>query len=300
MSGEGIRRVLVTGTSTGIGAAAVELLADRGRRVYAGVRREADAERWRANPRHAEGLIEPVFCEMTDAGQISAVVERIAAEGDGLDGLVNNAGISIDGPLEYLDPADLRRVLEVNVVGPHALTRACLPLLRRRGGRIVFIGSVSGRTAMPLVGPYCASKFALEALADSLRVELRPWGLAVVLVEPGPIRTPIWDKVAAERGRMREMLGSEGVRRYGGLIDRVLDRVLEGAARATPPEAVARVILRALTRRRPRPRYVVGSGARSSIAVGRLPDRLRDALVARVLKHQRESRPPSGNSSSTE
>ncbi|MBD3400847.1 MAG: SDR family NAD(P)-dependent oxidoreductase [Candidatus Coatesbacteria bacterium] len=286
------RRVLITGTSTGIGEAAARLLAERGWRVYAGVRREADAESWRA-----AGLagLSPLFCDVTDQEQIRAAVATIAAEGGGLDALVNNAGVSAAGPLEYLEPAELCRVLEVNVVGQQALTRACLPLLRRNRGRIVFIGSVSGRTAMPLVGAYCMSKYALEALADAWRVELRPWEVGVILLEPGPIATPIWDKVAAERTRRLSELDSEALERYGPLMEAVFRRVVEGARRATEPPAVARVIERALTRRRPRARYVVGRGARGSVLTGRLPDRLRDWLICRVLGHDAPPRGTSAN-----
>jgi len=284
------RRVLITGTSTGIGSAAARLLAERGWRVYAGVRREADAESWRS-----AGVpdLTPLFCDVTSPEQIRGAVKTLENEGEGLEALVNNAGVSAAGPLEYLETDELRRTLEVNVIGQQAVTRACLPLLRRGRGRIVFVGSVSGRTSMPLVGAYCMSKFALEALADAWRIELRPWGVGVILLEPGPIATPIWDKVAAERKRHLAELEPEALNRYGPLMEAVFRHVVESARRARGPEEVAVVIERVLTRRRPRARYVVGRGARSSVLTGKIPDRLRDWLIARALGHEA---PPSGAS----
>jgi NAD(P)-dependent dehydrogenase (short-subunit alcohol dehydrogenase family) len=178
-----MRSALVTGASSGIGAACAARLVGSGWRVFAGVRREGDAP---------EGTDE-ILLDITDADQIAQAAQRIAE----LDALVNNAGIAIAIPLEFIPIDELRRQLEINVIGQVAVTQAFLAHLRRSRGRIVFVGSIAGRSALPFLGAYAASKHALEALADTWRVELRPFGIEVSLVEPGTIRTPIWTKSAA-------------------------------------------------------------------------------------------------------
>ncbi|HEY7923524.1 MAG TPA: SDR family oxidoreductase, partial [Vicinamibacteria bacterium] len=178
------RTALVTGASSGIGAACAARLVRSGWRVLAGVRRKGDAP---------EGT-EEVQLDVTDAAQIKAAADGV----EELHALVNNAGIAIAMPLEFVPLDELRHQLEVNVVGQVAVTQAFLPVLRRARGRIVFVGSIAGRSALPFLGPYAASKHALEAIADSLRVELRPWGIHVAIVEPGSIRTPIWTRGAAK------------------------------------------------------------------------------------------------------
>ena len=170
-------------------------LAQAGWRVHGGVRTEADAAALR------EQGVEPVALDVTDAGQIAAAVEAVGPE---LDGLVDNAGIAIAAPLEIVPLDELRRQLEVNVVGQVAVLQAFLPALRRTKGRVVLMGSIGGRSALPFLGPYAASKHALEAFADVLRVELRPWGIAVSIVEPASVRTAIWTKGAAQADVMRE------------------------------------------------------------------------------------------------
>src|ERR1041384_744002 len=196
--------VLVTGASTGIGEACALCLTAAGFRVFAGVRRTEDGERL-----GARGGIESVLLDVTVPAQIAAAASDLAGKvGDaGLAGLVNNAGIAVGGPVEYVSAEDLRRQLEVNVVGLHEVTRAFLPLIRRARGRIVHIGSISGLIASPFTGPYAASKHAVEALAEALRVALAPEGIHVSVVEPGQVRTPIWEKglsqyaAIAARGR---------------------------------------------------------------------------------------------------
>ncbi|PYR57414.1 MAG: short-chain dehydrogenase/reductase, partial [Acidobacteria bacterium] len=170
------RRVLITGSSTGIGEACARRLDAAGWRVFAGVRREEDGQRLRAG---MSSRLTPVLLEVTDAASMARAARTIGVEGAdaGLDGLVNNAGIAVAGPLEYLPIADFRRQLEVNVVGPLAVTQALLPAIRARRGRIVLMGSIAGRMTVPFLGPYSASKFALEAMADALRVELQPWDI---------------------------------------------------------------------------------------------------------------------------
>lgn len=260
------RTALVTGASSGIGAACAARLAGSGWRVLAGVRRPGDAP---------EGT-EEVLLDVTDAGQIAAAAEGV----DELHGLVNNAGIAIAMPLEFVPPDELRRQLEVNVVGQIGVTQAFVPALRRARGRVVFVGSIAGKSALPFLGPYAASKHALEAVADSLRVELRPWGIGVTIVEPGSIRTPIWEKGARKAdelvtGRVGEL--------YGDRIAAFRRFAAKRGAAGAPPQVVAEAIEGALTADRPRTRVLVGRDARIRAGLERLPDRARDRLYERLL-----------------
>jgi NAD(P)-dependent dehydrogenase (short-subunit alcohol dehydrogenase family) len=278
------RTVLVTGASTGIGEACARRLDAMGWRVFAGVRREADAEALR---RGASPRLTPVRLDVTEEAQVRAAAEAVAAAagGDaGLDGLVNNAGIVVAGPLECLPLAEVRAQLEVNVVGAVAVTQACLPLLRQARGRIVNIGSISGRSAAPFIGAYSASKFALEALTDSLRVELAPWGIEVAIVEPGAIATPIWVKSQALAERNLSTVDPGARALYEEAMAAMRRVVEEAARRAAPADRVADAVAHALTARRPRTRYLVGADARLQAALARLlPDRLRDRLTARFM-----------------
>jgi NAD(P)-dependent dehydrogenase (short-subunit alcohol dehydrogenase family) len=278
--------VLVTGASTGIGECCVHRLAAEGFRVLAGVRQRADGERLRAA---APDRIEWVELDVTREDQIAGAVERA---GPALAGLVNNAGIVVAGPLEHVTADLLRQQLEVNVIGLHAVTRACLPLVRRARGRIVHIGSISGLVTSPFIGPYAASKHAVEALADALRLELAPEGIHVAVVEPGQVRTPIWTKGLASFEAMTSRIPGEGLARYGARL-RVLRWMVERAPRhAAPPERVADAVLDALTAETPRTRYVVGRDARLRLRLSRLlPDRVMDAVVLGALRRL-ESRVP--------
>ncbi|MGN6556503.1 MAG: SDR family NAD(P)-dependent oxidoreductase, partial [Solirubrobacterales bacterium] len=187
-----MRSVLVTGASTGIGRATALRLDGSGWRVFAGVRREEDAESLRTA---ASQSLVPVFLDVTEPDQIAAVAEQVGKEAEGgLAGLVNNAGVAIPGPLETIPLEDFRRQIEVNLVAYVAVTQAMLPQIRQAEGRVVFISSIGGRIAFPFGGPYHASKFATEAIGDVFRQELRPWGLRVSIVEPGSIDTPIWER----------------------------------------------------------------------------------------------------------
>ncbi len=224
----------------------------------------------------------PVRIDVTDASSLAAMAEAAQGAGGGaLHGLVNNAGIAVAAPLEFLPLDALRQQLEVNVVGQVAATQALLPLLRRGGGRIVIVGSVSGRFAAPFLGPYAASKHAMEALTDSLRVELRPWGMQVSIVEPGAIATPIWKRSVAAAQAMIDAFPAEAEVLYGAMMRTLRERVeqLDG----TPAEEVAVAVVHALTAVRAKPRYVVGRDAKLRLLLGRLPTRLRDRLVARAL-----------------
>lgn len=276
--------VVVTGASTGIGRACALRLDRMGWRVFAGVRRPADGEALRAK---ASARLLPVELDVTDEASIARAAGLVAeSAGDaGLAGLVNNAGISVAGPLEFLPLEELRRQLEVNVTGQVAVTQAFLPLIRKGNGRIVFMGSISGRLATPFLGPYAASKFALEAIADALRVELRPWGIRVSIVEPGSIATPIWEKGQDAADELEQQLSPRGHELYDPAIAAVRQAARDAAARGVPPGRVAKAVAHALTAPRAKTRYLVGNDARLQLAMASLlPDRARDSLVSRVMK----------------
>lgn len=291
---QGADGVLVTGASTGIGRACALRLARRGFRVFAGVRRDEDAASLRG-----EGVagLEPLRLDVGEAASIRAAAATLDAElGDaGLAGVVNNAGIAIAGMLEFLPIEDLRRQLEVNVVGLVAVTQACLPLLRRRAvqeggrvrrapGRIVLVGSSSGYLSAPVTGAYSASKFAVEAIADAWRVELSPWQIPVALVQPGAIATPIWDKSNADANARLEAIPEEGRRLYAPLIEAAQRAVGQRSGSAIPADAVAQAVEHALTSSSPRTRYRVGTDAKLQYLLARLlPDRLRDRVLRRFL-----------------
>jgi NAD(P)-dependent dehydrogenase (short-subunit alcohol dehydrogenase family) len=256
-----LRTVLVTGASTGIGAATAKRLAAHGWRVLAGVRNEGDAPTG----------IEEVLLDVTDAAAIDAAARSV----ERLEGLVNNAGIVVACPLEHLPLDELRRQLEVNVIGQLAVTQALLPALRAGRGRIVLVGSIAGRSALPFLGAYAMSKHALEAMADSLRVELAPDGIHVSIVEPGTIATPIWSKPYPIPDAANE--------RYGVRIDAFRRVAGARSAKAAPADTVAAAVEHALTAERPRTRYLVGRDAKLRAALEHLPDRARDRVVTRAL-----------------
>ncbi|GLV48525.1 short-chain dehydrogenase/reductase [Thermus sp. LT1-2-5] len=269
--------MLVTGAGSGIGRATARLLGQRGFRVYGGVRREEEAEALRA-----EGIT-PLLLDVTREEDLARA--REALEEEGLYGLVANAGLAVAGPLELVPVTAFREALEVNVLGTFATVKAFLPLLRRSRGRLVLMGSVSGLVALPLMGPYAASKFALEALADALRVELLPFGVRVSLVEPGSVATPIWERSLrrAEAYLEPPPPGTEGV--YGRYVQ-VARRLAErNAQRGLPPEKVAEVVLRALESPNPKARYLVAHPARirETLLLRFLPTPWRDRLIARFL-----------------
>ena len=260
---------LVTGASSGIGKACALRLAAAGWRVLAGVRRPGDA------PPGAE----EVLLDVTDAEQVRAA----AARSHELHGLVNNAGVAIAGALEFLPLDELRRQLDVNLVGQVAVTQAFLPHLRRTGGRIIFVGSIAGKSALPFLSAYAASKHALEAVADSLRLEVAPWGIRVAIVEPGTIATPIWRKGAQTADEIAERLPPEAAELYGSATAAFRRAAAAAGNRGESAERVAEAVEHALTASRPKARYVVGRDARRRARVERLPTRARDALLARVL-----------------
>jgi NAD(P)-dependent dehydrogenase (short-subunit alcohol dehydrogenase family) len=255
-----------------------------GWRVFAGIRRLEDGERLRGR---ASPSLAPIALDVTSGESIASALAHMssALHDAGLDGLVNNAGIAVAGPLEVLPLEDLRRQLEVNVVGQVAVTQAFLPLLRRSSGRIVLMGSVGGRLSMPFLAPYCMSKFALEAIADALRLELAPWGIAVSLIEPGAIATPIWNKSVEAAGTMYSKLEPRAGADYEAALERVGAAAQESGRKGVPASRVADVVQHALTATAPRTRYLVGRDARLRALLARLvPDRERDRLISRALK----------------
>lgn len=273
------RNVLVTGASTGIGEACALLLDAEGHRVFAGVRSEQDEQRLRE--RTSDRLV-PVRLDVTDEGQIDSAREMIEEQGGTLAGLVNNAGVARGGPLEYLPVDEWREQFEVNVFGQVAVTRAMLELLRRDQGRVVFVGSIGGRVATPLMGPYNASKFAIEAIGESLRHELRPWGMHVAVVEPGAVRTEIWRKGRETAERLDAELSEEALERYRPHVEAIRDGIDMQERQGVEPEVVARSVRHALFASRPRTRYVVGRDAKAQSLMARaLPDRAREAIVRR-------------------
>jgi NAD(P)-dependent dehydrogenase (short-subunit alcohol dehydrogenase family) len=272
--------VVVTGASTGIGEATALHLKQLGFDVLAGVRKDEDAERLRSQG------VAPIKLDVTDTDSIaSARAEVEEASGGRLAALVNNAGIAVAAPLEYIPIEQLRNQLEVNLIGQVAVTQALLPFLRAARGRVVNVSSIGGRIALPLAGPYAASKFALEAVSDSLRRELRHLGVEVVVVEPGGIKTPIWRKGNAAAAEMLGDAPPEAEQLYGRLIEAVrAETVKIERESGLPPSAVAEVIGTALTATKPKTRYVVGRDAKLRAAIAkRVPDRAMDALIGRAL-----------------
>jgi NAD(P)-dependent dehydrogenase (short-subunit alcohol dehydrogenase family) len=268
----------VTGASTGIGEATVLHLSTLGFDAVGGVRKDEDAERLEARG------VRTVRIDVTDADQIAAAREALA--GTPLTGLVNNAGIAVAAPLEFLPMDKLRQQLEINLIGQAAVTQAFLPALRRGRGRIVMVSSIGGRVALPLVSAYNASKFGLEGLSDSLRREVRGQGVDVILIEPGGVKTPIWKKGEQLADEMLEDVPPEAERLYGPMIStlRARTKKIEEELGIEPAE-VAEAIGTALTASRPRARYVVGSDAKVRAPMARfLPPRVMDRLIGRALR----------------
>jgi len=265
--------VVVTGASSGIGEAAALGLAHQGFVVFAGFRSAADGQRMAA----LHTNIQPIRLDVTDSQSVTTACSHVLSSGVILHGLVNNAGIAIGGPVEFLPIDEWRRLFDVNVFGAVMATQAFLPHLRAHHGRIVFIGSISGRLAAPFLAPYSASKFALRAIADALRMEVAPSGVLVSIVEPSSVTTPIWSKGRRTRQQMEQVLGAQGVALYGSDLEELL-RASEVQERVgMPVERVTQAIVHALTARRPKTHYLVGS--RLASAASHLPATLRDRHV---------------------
>ena len=275
-----MKSVVVTGASTGIGKGCVAVLIRKGFRVFGSVRRQVDADRL---AQEFAAPFVPLIFDVTDPAGIRAGADTVAGAlgGESLFGLVNNAGIAVAGPLLYLDPDELRRQLEVNVTGPLLVTQAFAPLLNQsstgRPGRIVMISSIGGKNASPFVGPYSASKFALEGLSESLRRELMLLGIDVIIVAPGAVTTPIWDK--AEQVDISRYANTP----YAAPLNAVREYMLTIGRKGLPPERIGEAVGNALTTAKPKTRYVVTPDPLENILVHALPKRVVDRMIAKRL-----------------
>ena len=288
--------VVVTGASTGIGRATALHLDSLGLRVFAGVRRDEDGESLR---RDSSSRLTPIRLDVTDSGQVAEVtrVIREAVRDSRLAGIVNNAGIAVAGPVEFVPLDKWREQLEVNVLGVVSMVQSFTPLLRESRGRIVTIGSLGGRLAQPMVGPYCTSKHALEAISDVLRLELRPWDISVSLIQPGAVKTPIWDKGLRAGAELLRNAPPEVLTLYGAAVEIATRMSAHENETGVDPIEVARAVEHALLSPRPRTRYPVGRQAKLLIPLSRLlPDRLKDELLLRVTGLPRTASATAGSS----
>jgi len=276
--------VVVSGASSGIGRATAVHLAREGFEVFAGVRKEEDERSVRAL---AGAAVTPIRLDVTHPESIAGASREVwdAVGEAGIAGLVNNAGIATVGPIEYEPLDEIRHELEVNVLGPIAMTQAFLPMIRRARGRIVNIGSIGDRFTPPFGGALSASKSALRSVTEALRMELSPWGIHVCLIEPAAIATPAADKVESAGENLLRSLPPEAIERYGKMLRSFLERSMAHERAGSPPSVVANVVFRALTDRPPKAVYPAGKGSRfmrllPSVLSDRALDRLRLKLFA--------------------
>ncbi|GAB3426113.1 SDR family NAD(P)-dependent oxidoreductase [Flindersiella endophytica] len=279
-----MQAIVITGASTGIGRACALALDALGFDVFAGIRREQDGEALR---QAGSERLTPVHLDVTQAESIAAVralVEERLDDGGRFAGLVNNAGTTVPCPVEFLPLEEFRRQLEVNLVGHLAVTQAFLPLLFRDRGRIVNVSSAGGKVGPPLMATYAAAKHGLEGLSDSLRIELGWSGVHVSVIEPGAIATPMGGKLIRDTETWLSGLPAAGREKYGAALQAMATGVSGSAAKGSDPDVVARAVVHALTSRRPRSRYPVGSGAKPMIFMRRiLPDRWMDRMLVSAL-----------------
>ena len=267
--------VLITGAGRGIGRAAALRMAEVGWDVFAGVRNEAAGK---ALATESPQRITPVALDVTAADDVAGLADVLPVR---LDALVNNAGIAVGGALESLPIDELRHQLDVNVIAQVAVTQAVLPRLREATGRIVFISSISGLLTSPMLGAYSASKYAIEAIGDALRMELRPWRMPVVLIEPGQIATDLWHTAPQVLEESVAALSPEHRRLYAGHIDGLRKTIPRAQKMAVPVDRVSKVVEKALTARRPKARYLVGAGARPIGVLAHLaPSAVVDPMMA--------------------
>jgi NAD(P)-dependent dehydrogenase (short-subunit alcohol dehydrogenase family) len=285
MAESALRAIVVTGCSTGIGKACALRLERAGYTVFAGVRREEDG---RALAAESSGGIRPLLLDVTDAEQIAAAVASVesalGASGE-LAGLVNNAGVAVYGPLELLPIETLRGVFEVNVIGHVAVTQAFIPLLRLSKGRVVMIGSSSGFLTPPFLGPYASTKCAMESITDAFRRELAPWGIEVCIMEPGAVRTPLWDKSVGEGDSWFDGLPDAARRLYARGYAAMRKTFVEKSGKGISSEALADRVLEALTSPKPRTRYPMGRDTVGYRMLQKLPDKLVDNMLGPSLEH---------------
>lgn len=276
-----MRCVLITGSSSGIGRATALRLQRSGFHVFAGVRRQEDAD---ALTQAAGPDLVPIHLDVTDQDSVESAIDQVRGHlgSGGLDGLVNNAGAPYPGPLETLDISEIRDQLEVNLLGQIRVTQAALPLLRATHGRIIFVGSIGGKVAFQFGGPYHASKYAIEGVADAWRQELLPDGVAVTVIEPGVMSTPIWDK-AVERVDAQLADNSPALDRYRERLTNFRERLTQGND-GDDPAKVAAVVEQVLTTARVSAHYPVGLPARAVSALRPIvPEKLWDRVASRVV-----------------
>jgi NAD(P)-dependent dehydrogenase (short-subunit alcohol dehydrogenase family) len=276
--------VLITGAGGGVGTELSKALAQDGWRVFAAVRSQNAAEALEATPGVAA-----LHLDVTDGDSIRLAAQTVADDvGDeGLHGLVNNAGIIVQGPLELVPIQALQRQFEVNVIGQIAVTQAFLPLLRQAGGTIVNMGAATGRVTVPMLGPISASKTALESVTDALRMELKHQGVSVTIIEPGAMETSIFEKAAAS-GAADGFAGSTEVQRIYANTLRAVDELMANQ-KTSPVDGVVETIVKALSSDRPDPRYVVGRDASQLVMLRRFPQGLRDRLLMNTVGLRREA-----------
>ena len=274
-----MKPVLITGASSGIGAACCEWLLARGYQVFAGMR--SPNEEARLKQQYGERY-QLLALDVTDAESIESAMNIVQSRTDGkLSALINNAGVAYSGALETLPMHQVRSLFDVNVLGTFAMTQACIPLLRASRGRVVMMGSISGILAAPGLSAYSSSKFALEGLSDSLRNELKPFGIRVTILEPGKIETPIWSKALQQLTTKEEEMSSDGHSLYQPLDD--FYRHYAANEKATPMSELLAVLQKALEAQHPKARYTVGRAARIRSLLMHLPTALRDRLLQRAV-----------------
>ena len=272
--------VVITGASTGIGAATAREMAKRGFHVLAGVRRERDANAIE------EANVEPLLLDITNPDHIRALARRVREDPPRrpLRALVNNAAVQANVPIEVFALDQWRNMFEVNLFGHVAVIQALLPTMIESGGRVVNISSVGGKIAMATYGPYAGTKFALEAVSDSLRREMAPHGVKVVVIEPGAVRTEMLGRAVASARDLLAAMTPEQRHRYGGLVHAVNAQAEASTKSGLPAEAAAAVIAKAITARKPRTRYTVGREAALLPMIRLVPDRLLDRIFAAALR----------------
>ncbi len=273
------KAILITGSSTGIGKACALHLDKLGFKVYEGVRKQADGDNLK---KAASENLTPIILDVTDSVSIADAVNTIEKENDGkLFGLINNAGIGLSGVVEVTPIDEVRKLMEVNVIGLLAVTKAMIPLLRKGKGRIINIGSPSGIIALPGASVYAASKFAVRAITDSLRVELKSFDLSVILVSPGPTESEIWEKGKAYKIEMRKRVKPEIAEHYKTFA-KFGDKI-ENDLKTMPADVVAKVVAKALTSAKPKYYYNVGSDSKGAAFFAKLPKRLTDWMILKRI-----------------
>ena len=273
------KAIVITGASTGIGRASALLLAQKGFTVFAGVRKKADGD---ALTKDASGDVRSLLLDVTDEKAIANAVKEVTKETGGeLYGLMNNAGTGLGSAIEITPVSTVRALFEVNVISIFAVTAAFLPLLRKSGGRIVNTGSAIGFVSLPAGSLYGATKSAVEAIGDSLRVELRPFGIQVSTLEPGVIQTEVWQKAAAAKSELIAKADPAVYRLYEDVISYYANRFSN--EKMLKAEEVAQCVLHAYTAKKPRHRYPIGKDARFFRFVGGLPSWARDYIVRKII-----------------